>query len=98
MVAELPSEAQLLASSEAVKNQAFAIPGKPIIATQFHPELQLRELMERVEAYPQYLRAATGETVESFRARCVETPEANQLIARFLSALQRADTGGIFMQ
>ena len=98
MVVELPQQAQLLASSRKVKNQAFAIPGKPIIATQFHPELQRSELVQRIEAYPQYLAAATGETVESFQARCVETPEANQLIGRFLEALQRAESGGIFMQ
>ncbi len=87
-VVELPPGAIRLASSELVSNQAFRFPDKPIYCTQFHPELDRHDLLERVRAYPKYVESITGETIESFAARCRETPKSNQLLGRFLRHLR----------
>ena len=84
-VTQLPAEAICLASSTLVDNQAFVIAGKPIYGTQFHPELDLRTLLQRVEAYPEYIRKIHGIGLEEFSARCSESPEASTLIRRFTS-------------
>ena len=41
-VIQLPPDAELLASSTRVKEQAFRFVGRPIYCTQFHPELDRR--------------------------------------------------------
>ena len=87
-VVRLPPQAERLAFSEKVENQAFRIPGKPIYATQFHPELDRKALIERVHAYPQYVEAITGETIEQFVEGCQETVETNQLLGRFMRQLR----------
>jgi GMP synthase (glutamine-hydrolysing) len=87
-VVRLPPQAECLAFSEKVANQAFRIPGKPIYATQFHPELDRQTLIERVHAYPQYVEKITGETIEQFIESCQETVETNQLLGRFLRQLR----------
>jgi GMP synthase (glutamine-hydrolysing) len=83
-VVELPKNAVLLASSERVRNQAFRCAGKPIYCTQFHPEIDRRGIAERVAAYPQYVERIAGVSLEAFVAGCRETPEANQLLRRFV--------------
>jgi GMP synthase (glutamine-hydrolysing) len=87
-VVRLPTDAVLLASSEKVRNQAFRISGKPIYCTQFHPELDRAALIERVRAYPQYVRSITGESIDLFVATCQETKETNQLLGRFMQHLR----------
>ena len=79
---------QFLAAFSSITNQAFRIPGKPIYATQFHPELDRAALIERVHAYPQYVESITGESVQEFADRCQETDETNQLLGRFMSQLR----------
>ena len=91
----LPTGAVLLASSPRVTHQAFTFPGKPIYCTQFHPELQKCDLLERLEAYPEYIEKIAGVTPEQFNAGCVETPEANHLIARFVQQVVDAAAGDI---
>lgn len=86
-VVALPPGAVRLASSEKVANQAFRFPGKPIYCTQFHPELNLEALIQRVRAYPQYVQSITGESIDAFSRRCQETPASNQLLKRFLFQL-----------
>ena len=83
-VVRLPPQAERLACSEKVQNQAFRIPGKPIYATQFHPELNRAALIERVYAYPQYVESISGESVEVFAEQCQETDATNQLLSRFM--------------
>jgi GMP synthase (glutamine-hydrolysing) len=84
IVIELPPDAELLASSDRVENQAFCFPGKPIYCTQFHPELRRADLLLRLDAYPQYVECIAGTTVEEFAACCRDTPECEALLPRFV--------------
>ncbi|MBW3596742.1 MAG: type 1 glutamine amidotransferase [Planctomycetes bacterium] len=84
IVIELPVDAVLLASSDLVENQAFCLPGKPIYCTQFHPELNRDDLHRRVRAYPRYVEAIAGMTVEQLARHCRDTPQAEGLLRRFV--------------
>ena len=84
IVTALPDDAVLLASSETIENEAFCFRDKPIYATQFHPELDRAGLIERVARYPAYLALTGASTLEEFRDRTPETPEAGSLMPRFL--------------
>jgi GMP synthase (glutamine-hydrolysing) len=83
-VVELPPDAVLLASSGRVAEQAFQFKGRPIYCTQFHPELDRRALLERVQAYPEYIERSAGIPFDEFIASVRETPEANGLLRRFV--------------
>jgi GMP synthase (glutamine-hydrolysing) len=82
IVDRLPDNAELLASSQRVVNQAFRIPDKPIYCTQFHPELTRDTFLERVRAYPEYVQKIAGVPYEEFAAQCTEAPDAGSLIRR----------------
>ena len=82
-VTRLPEDAILLASSEKVENQAFKIKNKPIYCTQFHPELDLEDLIERVINYPQYIKTVSGLTLASFRAESVLPRNLHALLRLF---------------
>ena len=69
-VVKLPPNAVRLAYSTKVENQAFKIRGKPIYGTQFHPELSRSALIQRLQAYPQYVEAITGEALDAFVEKC----------------------------
>ncbi len=85
IVVRLPHDATLLASSGRVDNQAFCFTNKPIYCTQFHPELDRASFLERVEAYPQYVEAIAGVSLEDFRNTfCQETPIAARILTRFI--------------
>jgi GMP synthase (glutamine-hydrolysing) len=83
-VVELPPGAVLLASSERVENQAYRMEDAPIYCTQFHPELNCQDLLERVRAYPQYIERITGLPLEEFSKMIRETKEAESLVRRFV--------------
>ena len=83
-VVELPPDAVLLASSARVREQAFRFAGRPIYCTQFHPELDLTGLMERVVAYPEYVARIARIPFDDFIKTCRQTPEANSLLRRFV--------------
>jgi GMP synthase (glutamine-hydrolysing) len=83
-VVDLPPGAIHLARSERVENQAFRLDGRPIYCTQFHPELSRKRLLERVQAYPEYIRISTGMSMQQFVDACQETPKANALLRRFV--------------
>lgn len=87
-VTRLPPQAELLASSALVENQAFRIPGKPIYCTQFHPELDRAGLLERVRAYPQYVERIAGVPLETFAANLAPTPQSDQLLGRYMRWLR----------
>ncbi len=91
-VVQLPPQAERLAFSEKVQNQAFRIVGKPIYATQFHPELDRATLLERVRAYPQYVEAISGESIDAFAEHCQETKATDQLLSRFMDQLRKEST------
>jgi GMP synthase (glutamine-hydrolysing) len=83
-VIKLPPDAELLASSAAVREQAFRFAGKPIYCTQFHPELDRTAMLERVVAYPEYVERIARITYDEFVLRVRETPESNSLLRRFV--------------
>ncbi|MEO2032402.1 MAG: type 1 glutamine amidotransferase [Planctomycetaceae bacterium] len=84
IVESLPADAVCLASSDRVTNQALMFRGKPIYATQFHPELTRRALIERIRTYPQYVENIAGVTIDEFTDQCRETPDSMQLLRRFV--------------
>jgi GMP synthase (glutamine-hydrolysing) len=84
----LPRGVVNLAGSGRAPYQALRIPGKPIWATQFHPELTVEDNLLRFERYrdvyaglydPQELRAL----IDGF----VPSPETEELIPRFLETV-----------
>lgn len=87
IVTRLPAGATLLASSERVENQAFRMDGKPIYATQFHPELSRADLLARIRRYPSYLPLAGARTFEELEAMTPETPKTEAILGRFLASL-----------
>ena len=85
IVERLPDHATLLSSSSLVKNEAFTFPGKPIYGTQFHPELEKKDIVLRMNAYPEYIYKITGLTLDEFIKTCHEAPESNQLLSQFIT-------------
>jgi GMP synthase (glutamine-hydrolysing) len=83
-VIRLPADAELLASSTRVKEQAFRFVNRPIYCTQFHPELDRNAMMERVVAYPEYIARIAKVSFDEFVASLRDTPETNSLLRRFV--------------
>ncbi len=83
----LPTTTLHLASSALCPFHAFRIPGKPIWATQFHPELTVEENRQRFlryrEGYTPFL--ASDELDAILNGRFRDSPETKQLIPRFLA-------------
>lgn len=84
IVTRLPEGATLLASSERVENEAFRFDGRPIYATQFHPELGREDLILRIGTYPPYLPLAGYSTMVEFAAATPEIPETEAILGRFV--------------
>ncbi|MEO1996134.1 MAG: type 1 glutamine amidotransferase [Planctomycetaceae bacterium] len=84
-VVRLPEGAILLASSTHVENQAYTFPDRPVYCTQFHPELQRSDLLQRAQAYPQYVERIAGVAFQTFCESVTETPAAEMLLTRFVS-------------
>lgn len=84
IVTVLPEQAVLLASTSQVKNQAIRIRGKRIYGTQFHPELSLACLTERLYAYPQYVESVAGVSIDKFVATCRPAPQSQQMLPWFV--------------
>jgi GMP synthase (glutamine-hydrolysing) len=81
----LPPGTLNLASSDNARLQAFRVPGKPIWATQFHPELTREENLKRFNRYLDgYASLMSQEEIRETMARFDHSPEANELLARFL--------------
>lgn len=81
----LPEGIPNLASSRQSPFQAFRIPGAPIWATQFHPELDWQtnkgRLLRYAEGYSSHMAPDEFQaTLRSFRP----SPESNRLLVRFL--------------
>lgn len=83
-VVRLPTDAELLASSSRVQEQAFRFIDRPIYCTQFHPELDRAAMLERVIAYPEYIARIARISFDEFVQNVRETPEANSLLRRFI--------------
>jgi len=67
-----------------VENQAFVFPGKPIYATQFHPELNRADLVARLTKYTDYLTLTGHKTIREFEKNTPETPESQSILPRFI--------------
>jgi GMP synthase (glutamine-hydrolysing) len=81
----LPDGCLNLASSARAPLQAFRVPGKPVYATQFHPELTDEDNRARFLRYmDQYGRLFGAEAAQNQLDGHVPSPEANQLIPRFV--------------
>ena len=85
----LPREAVLLASSATCPVHAFRI-GRNVYATQFHPELDVAELVRRIEAYQHhgYFQPHELESVIATASSGVVT-EPPKLLARFVELYPR---------
>jgi len=84
-VIELPPNATLLASSERVENQAYRFDDAPIYCTQFHPELNREDLMQRVRQYPHYVERIAGLPPERFDEMIEDATETEALLPRFVA-------------
>jgi GMP synthase (glutamine-hydrolysing) len=81
----VPATLPNLASSPRSPYQALRVPGAPIWATQFHPELDQRSNHERYMAYIE--RYGGGERDSEYRA--LPSPESSALLRRFLDRVVR---------
>ena len=83
-VSRLPHGAVLLASSAACPVQAFRL-GRNVYATQFHPELDVPALLQRIEVYRHHGYFHPAELEEVLRrARTGVVTEPPKLLARFV--------------
>lgn len=81
----LPPGVINLASSQRARYQALRVPGKPIWASQFHPELTGDENLERFHRYVDGYAAQLGPAeIQSTLRRFGDSPETVKLIPRFL--------------
>ncbi len=79
-----------LASSELCALQALRVPGKPIWATQFHPELDRTANYGRFQRYMAgYSAELPEQELERVHLRFRESPEASLLLPRFLRLIDR---------
>lgn len=84
----LPSCAQNFASSALCPYQAIRIEGTPVYATQFHPELTWSDNRTRFERYmKQYGRLFGDEEAQRKLDSHKPSPEANQLLSRFVDTV-----------
>lgn len=96
---DLPPGAVRLAFSQLTANQAYLLPGKPIYATQFHPELTEEGLRQRLETYPDYVDSPDGNGAQRVLDGLRPSTESNQLLRRFIEhvfgpdALQAPQSG-----
>ncbi|MGB3715583.1 MAG: type 1 glutamine amidotransferase [Candidatus Promineifilaceae bacterium] len=81
----IPPAVLNLATSVNSLSQSIRIPGKPIWATQFHPELSAKENLRRFRQYISgYASMMEPEEIEEILARFKESPETDALIPGFL--------------
>ncbi|MEE2719016.1 MAG: type 1 glutamine amidotransferase [Planctomycetota bacterium] len=81
----LPPGAVLLASSDLVEHQAWTFEDRRIYCTQFHPELNLELLLDRLRRYPVYVEQTTGLDYDTFVERmCTDAHDTDDLLARFV--------------
>jgi GMP synthase (glutamine-hydrolysing) len=87
---------QNLAESERCPNQALRVRGKPVYATQFHPELTWRDNRKRFERYMSIYGKLFGDKEALSRLEShTPGPEANMLLPRFVERIVGAGgTGG----
>jgi GMP synthase (glutamine-hydrolysing) len=83
--ARLPEGVLHLAASDRAPYQALRIPGQPIWATQFHPELTKETNLARFQRYMAgYASVLEPAEMKETLNRFDESPEANQLLRQFI--------------
>lgn len=81
----MPPGVPNLAASDLNPHQALRLPGRPVWATQFHPELTGEENRARFERYlAGYAGHMSDEEREAALARFRPSPEANSLLRLFV--------------
>ena len=84
----IPPDSTHLASSERCPYQSIRLSGKPVWATQFHPELSGAENRQR---FQRYLNGYASTMTPAERATALErfkdSPETETLISRFLKVV-----------
>ncbi|QDU39378.1 GMP synthase [glutamine-hydrolyzing] [Maioricimonas rarisocia] len=97
LVVELPPNATLLASSERVENQAYRLNDAPVYCTQFHPELNCADLLQRIQTYPEYMERITGLPLEEFHQMIRESKPSEEILRQFVrwSMADREATGDL---
>lgn len=94
-VTVLPSGVVHLASSERSPNQALRVSGKPIYATQFHPELSMVRNRERFLRYlAGYSDPTMPDTPEQVLAAYRETQGASSVLRRYVDEVLAAHLAG----
>ncbi len=84
-VSRLPAGVIPLSRSPRCPHQAFRLPGRPVYATQFHPELDWRDNKQRFKGYMDtYGRLFGHEEALRKLASHRPSPEANGLLRRFV--------------
>ncbi|MDX1645274.1 MAG: type 1 glutamine amidotransferase [Thermoanaerobaculia bacterium] len=78
-----------LASSERCAHQALRVPGKPIWATQFHPELDRKTNYGRFQRYLDgYAAELSPEELDRAHLRFRDSPDTALLLPRFLELVR----------
>jgi GMP synthase (glutamine-hydrolysing) len=81
----MPDGVPNLAASDLNPHQALRLPGQPVWATQFHPELTGDENRARFERYlAGYSAHLSDEERDAALSRFRPSPEANSLLRRFV--------------
>ena len=86
----MPPGVITLAYSDKVAHEALRIPGKPIWATQFHPELDLEDHLVRFRRYLHiYANLFTEEQIQEMLDQFRPSPETDVLLCRFMELIRR---------
>lgn len=78
----LPNDAINLSFTEQCPYHAFTLKNKPFYAFQFHPEIDVVDLIARLRRYAG--RYMSHEEAENLIKKFKETPEANKLLRKFV--------------
>lgn len=88
----LPDCVVSLASSARCPFQAFRVRGKPVYATQFHPEMDWVENRRRFERYMRQYGVLFGEAeAQRILDSHLPSPESNALLPRFVAEFVRGE-------
>ena len=84
-VTRLPDNVLHLAGSELAPFQALRVPGKPIWATQFHPEVTRDENLGRFKRYIDvYAQTMSPEAMKNTLSRFTPAPHSRKIIPHFM--------------
>ncbi len=84
----MPPGVLTLAYSDKVAYEALRIPGKPIWATQFHPELDLEDHLVRFRRYLNiYTHLFSEEEIQAMLDSFKPSPETEKLLPRFMDII-----------